>query len=145
MRQRPIPSIISPNTGAAKTSPTTIDVSCRPEVPSHPLLTTSPQLLCQHGRHHLVTHSPRLQQPIHQSPRHHQMMPRSYRHHHRPRRPRMEKVPWGEEHIGLDIQSWLDRFYMSRIGIRFLIGQRAWRDSDMLTCFHVLDMPQTWH
>lgn len=28
------------------------------------------------------------------------------------------------EHIGLDIQSWLDRFYMSRIGIRFLIGQR---------------------
>jgi len=28
-------------------------------------------------------------------------------------------------HIGLDIQAWLDRFYMSRIGIRFLIGQRA--------------------
>lgn len=27
--------------------------------------------------------------------------------------------------IGLDIQAWLDRFYMSRIGIRFLIGQRA--------------------
>ena len=27
-------------------------------------------------------------------------------------------------HIGLDIQAWLDRFYMSRIGIRFLIGQR---------------------
>jgi len=27
------------------------------------------------------------------------------------------------KHIGLDIQSWLDRFYMSRIGIRFLIGQ----------------------
>lgn len=27
-------------------------------------------------------------------------------------------------HIGHDIQSWLDRFYMSRIGIRFLIGQR---------------------
>ena len=26
--------------------------------------------------------------------------------------------------IGLDIQAWLDRFYMSRIGIRFLIGQR---------------------
>ncbi|KAJ7918564.1 mitochondrial pyruvate dehydrogenase [Mycena leptocephala] len=25
--------------------------------------------------------------------------------------------------IGLDIQAWLDRFYMSRIGIRFLIGQ----------------------
>ncbi|KAF9492965.1 alpha-ketoacid dehydrogenase kinase [Pleurotus eryngii] len=28
-------------------------------------------------------------------------------------------------HIGLDIQSWLDRFYMSRIGIRFLIGQHV--------------------
>ncbi len=27
--------------------------------------------------------------------------------------------------IGLDIQAWLDRFYMSRIGIRFLIGQRG--------------------
>jgi pyruvate dehydrogenase kinase 2/3/4 len=27
-------------------------------------------------------------------------------------------------HIGHDIQAWLDRFYMSRIGIRFLIGQR---------------------
>jgi pyruvate dehydrogenase kinase 2/3/4 len=26
--------------------------------------------------------------------------------------------------IALDIQAWLDRFYMSRIGIRFLIGQR---------------------
>nr|AIO05519.1 Blue light receptor [Hypsizygus marmoreus] len=26
-------------------------------------------------------------------------------------------------HIGLDIQTWLDRFYMSRIGIRFLFGQ----------------------
>ncbi|VDB91019.1 unnamed protein product [Peniophora sp. CBMAI 1063] len=25
--------------------------------------------------------------------------------------------------IGLDMQAWLDRFYMSRIGIRFLIGQ----------------------
>ena len=30
-----------------------------------------------------------------------------------------------EEEIGLDVQAWLDRFYMSRIGIRFLIGQRA--------------------
>jgi len=29
------------------------------------------------------------------------------------------------DHIGLDIQSWLDRFYMSRIGIRFLIGQHV--------------------
>lgn len=26
--------------------------------------------------------------------------------------------------IGVPIQEWLDRFYMSRIGIRFLIGQR---------------------
>uniref|UniRef100_A0A0W0FZR7 Protein-serine/threonine kinase n=1 Tax=Moniliophthora roreri TaxID=221103 RepID=A0A0W0FZR7_MONRR len=29
------------------------------------------------------------------------------------------------KHIGLDIQQWLDRFYMSRIGIRFLIGQHV--------------------
>ncbi|KAJ3565893.1 hypothetical protein NP233_g7352 [Leucocoprinus birnbaumii] len=28
-------------------------------------------------------------------------------------------------HIGHDIQAWLDRFYMSRIGIRFLIGQHV--------------------
>jgi pyruvate dehydrogenase kinase 2/3/4 len=55
------------------------------------------------------------------------------------------KKSHGEKNIGLEIQSWLDRFYMSRIGIRFLIGQRAWRDSFVLTCFHVLDMPQTWH
>jgi len=27
--------------------------------------------------------------------------------------------------IGLDMQGWLDRFYMSRIGIRFLIGQHV--------------------
>ncbi|KAK1230135.1 [Pyruvate dehydrogenase (acetyl-transferring)] kinase isozyme 2 [Marasmius sp. AFHP31] len=30
-----------------------------------------------------------------------------------------------QQHIGLDIQQWLDRFYMSRIGIRFLIGQHV--------------------
>jgi pyruvate dehydrogenase kinase 2/3/4 len=28
------------------------------------------------------------------------------------------------QNINLDVQGWLDRFYMSRIGIRFLIGQR---------------------
>jgi Mitochondrial branched-chain alpha-ketoacid dehydrogenase kinase len=28
------------------------------------------------------------------------------------------------QHIGLDMQTWLDRFHLSRIGIRFLIGQR---------------------
>lgn len=30
----------------------------------------------------------------------------------------------GYGHGGDDVQAWLDRFYMSRIGIRFLIGQR---------------------
>jgi pyruvate dehydrogenase kinase 2/3/4 len=34
------------------------------------------------------------------------------------------KQPGGR--IGQGIQEWLDRFYMSRIGIRFLIGQREW-------------------
>lgn len=29
-------------------------------------------------------------------------------------------------HSGGEVQAWLDRFYMSRIGIRFLIGQREW-------------------
>jgi len=29
------------------------------------------------------------------------------------------------KNIGYDIQAWLDRFYMSRIGIRFLIGQHV--------------------
>ena len=32
----------------------------------------------------------------------------------------------GYGHGGDDVQAWLDRFYMSRIGIRFLIGQREW-------------------
>jgi len=31
----------------------------------------------------------------------------------------------GAQNIDLDIQAWLDRFYMSRIGIRFLIGQHV--------------------
>jgi pyruvate dehydrogenase kinase 2/3/4 len=31
-----------------------------------------------------------------------------------------------QRHIGVDIQAWLDRFYLSRIGIRFLIGQRTY-------------------
>lgn len=34
-------------------------------------------------------------------------------------------------HIGLDIQAWLDRFYLSRIGIRFLIGQRVFSISSI--------------
>lgn len=33
------------------------------------------------------------------------------------------------KHIGLDIQAWLDRFYLSRIGIRFLLGQRTFLPS----------------
>ncbi|KAF7319189.1 Protein-serine/threonine kinase [Mycena chlorophos] len=33
------------------------------------------------------------------------------------------KKSQGTRTIGLDIQAWLDRFYLSRIGIRFLIGQ----------------------
>ncbi|KAF7311640.1 Protein-serine/threonine kinase [Mycena kentingensis (nom. inval.)] len=33
------------------------------------------------------------------------------------------KKDQGARRIGLDIQAWLDRFYLSRIGIRFLIGQ----------------------
>ncbi len=32
--------------------------------------------------------------------------------------------------IGQSIQEWLDRFYMSRIGIRFLIGQRECESAD---------------
>lgn len=38
-------------------------------------------------------------------------------------------LEWKQSHrtqkIGLDVQAWLDRFYMSRIGIRFLIGQHV--------------------
>lgn len=33
-------------------------------------------------------------------------------------------VAYGQS--GGEVQAWLDRFYMSRIGIRFLIGQREW-------------------
>ncbi|KAI5117737.1 hypothetical protein M0805_004926 [Coniferiporia weirii] len=33
--------------------------------------------------------------------------------------------PAARNNIGLDVQAWLDRFYMSRIGIRFLIGQHV--------------------
>jgi pyruvate dehydrogenase kinase 2/3/4 len=32
---------------------------------------------------------------------------------------------WGEPVLHEEIGKWLDRFYLSRIGIRFLIGQRA--------------------
>jgi hypothetical protein len=32
----------------------------------------------------------------------------------------------GAGRIDQSVQEWLDRFYMSRIGIRFLIGQRKW-------------------
>lgn len=38
-------------------------------------------------------------------------------------------LEWKRSHnthqIDNEIQAWLDRFYLSRIGIRFLIGQRA--------------------
>jgi pyruvate dehydrogenase kinase 2/3/4 len=46
------------------------------------------------------------------------------------------KTFWGKHNVGStkstaqgtprEIQEWLDRFYMSRIGIRFLIGQRKY-------------------
>ncbi|KAK0203882.1 mitochondrial pyruvate dehydrogenase [Desarmillaria ectypa] len=36
----------------------------------------------------------------------------------------------GERNIGLDVQAWLDRFYLSRIGIRFLIGQHIALNSE---------------
>ena len=36
------------------------------------------------------------------------------------------KKNYNARNIGLDIQDWLDSFYLSRIGIRFLIGQREY-------------------
>lgn len=47
-------------------------------------------------------------------------------------------LEWKRSHnarnINLDVQHWLDRFYLSRIGIRFLIGQR------MLLLFFPIDL-----
>lgn len=36
--------------------------------------------------------------------------------------------------INLDVQHWLDRFYLSRIGIRFLIGQRRSMTALLFLC-----------
>jgi hypothetical protein len=36
--------------------------------------------------------------------------------------------------IAIEIQAWLDRFYLSRIGIRFLIGQRKLHPQSLI--FH---------
>ena len=52
-------------------------------------------------------------------------------------------LEWKQTHktqrIGLDVQAWLDRFYMSRIGIRFLIGQRGFHLFHPLRPFSDLD------
>jgi pyruvate dehydrogenase kinase 2/3/4 len=52
-------------------------------------------------------------------------------------------LEWKQSHrtqkIGLDVQAWLDRFYMSRIGIRFLIGQRGFHLFHPLRPFSGLD------
>jgi len=54
-------------------------------------------------------------------------------------------LEWKKSHktqrIGLDVQAWLDRFYMSRIGIRFLIGQRGFHCSSPLRPFFGVDTP----
>lgn len=43
-------------------------------------------------------------------------------------------LEWKRSHnarrIDNEIQAWLDRFYLSRIGIRFLLGQRAYQSTN---------------
>lgn len=48
----------------------------------------------------------------------------------------------GAGRIDQSVQEWLDRFYMSRIGIRFLIGQRESTPLSHLSC-SILDAPAT--